>query len=265
MTLATPKAMFPLVDARGRCRPVIHWILSEVASAGVSEAVIIVSPGQEIVRDYLRTVQVEPNDLPARIDLVLQDEPRGFGDAVARGRPLVGDGPFLLMLGDYVFISPAGESCVGQVVKDFDRLSAAAVIGMQAVGPDALSRCGVGAGEAVEDGLYRCVDFIEKPTPAEARERLITPGLAKDEFLAHAGIYTFSAEIFDCLGEVSAEVAGISGEVELAAAQSKLLARHADGYFLRHVLAESLDTGTPECYAAAFEAFRARGGRAGEK
>ncbi len=260
MTLAIPKAMFPLVDPAGRCRPVIHWILSEVASAGVTQTVIVVSPGQEMVAEYVEAARRAENcDLPQRVEFVLQDQPKGFGAGVARAGPFVGDDPFVLMLGDYVFISPPGRSCVSQVVGDFNRLGAAAVVAVQAVGAEALVRCGVGRGEPVDDGLYRCVDFVEKPTVAQARDRLVTPGLPEGKYLAHAGVYALSAEIFDCLDEVSAEAADTSKEVELAAAQSKLLARRPDGYFLRLSPGDALDTGTPECYAEAFKAFRDRG------
>jgi len=54
VTAVLPKAMFPLVDPRGRLRTVVHLILAEAAASGIRQAAVIVSPGQqEVIERYL--------------------------------------------------------------------------------------------------------------------------------------------------------------------------------------------------------------------
>jgi len=265
VTGAVPKALFPLVDADDRIRAVVHVIVAEALSAGAEQVGIIASPGQpEMLHRYFRAADAaEGSDLSARIEYLLQSEPAGFGDAVARGRAFVDGGPVLVMLGDHVHVgSPGRPGCAAQTVAEFDRHGPVAMIGMQDVGPDQLHLVGVGAGEPITERVYRCTDFVEKPDPATARDRLTTPGMPPDRFLAHAGIFAVAWEIFDCLAELEAHGRTTRGEIQFADALSVLLGRHPDGYYLYRIDGRAYDTGTPACYAAAQAAFRRGPGQA---
>jgi UTP--glucose-1-phosphate uridylyltransferase len=253
-----PKALLPLADALGRIRPVVHFILAEAAAAGLHEAALVVSPRHaERFREYLSAAREAGGDLPDRIEIIVQPSPGGLGEAILRGADFVAGEPFVMFLGDHVYTRPAGvPPCAAQVVGAFAARPSAAMIGMQTVAAGELSRVGVAGGEPVADRLYLARDFVEKPDLATARRRLRTPGLPEDCFLAHSGIYAFSSEVLDCLrelaGQTNQETAG--RELELAAAQSLLLARHPRDYRLFHVHGRSHDTGTPAGYAAAFRA-----------
>ena len=113
-------------------------------------------------------------------------------------------------------------------------------------------RVGVASGQPLEDNVFRCMRLAEKPSLAEARARLLTPGLEKDQFLAHFGIYVFGPEIFVCLDELMAERGGMEDEIELADAQVMLLARQAMDYYLVRVQGQAIDAGCPAGYAAAW-------------
>lgn len=255
VTPAVPKALFPLVDAGQRVRTVLGLILAEAASAGACRAGVIVSPNQKaMIRTYLETARAESDPAPApEVELIVQPEPRGFGDAVLRGAPLVGNEPFLLLLGDHVRLPEAGRpSCAAQVTAAFARHECAAMVGMQTVGPEELAHVGVAAGAPLGDRLYRCRDFAEKPDPAAARDKLVTPGLGEDRFLAHAGVYAFGPEMMGILaGMLEGRSPTQTGELELADAQAKLLRRHPEDYLLCHVAGQVLDVGTPAGYARA--------------
>ena len=111
-TLATPKELLPL----GRC-PAIAATLLEAVAAGLSDLVLIVSPAKDALRRVL-----DPSTWPAasaehpqtvawralldrvRLQFVSQDEPRGALDAIARGRALLGDEPYLVVYPDYVHL-----------------------------------------------------------------------------------------------------------------------------------------------------------------
>ena len=267
LTSAVPKALFPLVDSAGRCRPVIHWICAEAKAAGVDELAVVVSPAQEgLIEQYFNAAANTEPALPRVIELLIQKEPLGFGDALARARRFVGKDNFLLMLGDHVYRQArSAPPCAAQVIDAFDKNALAgalqtgpvAMVGMQPVPARELERVGVARGVPMEKGIYRCADFVEKPTPALAKRRLSTPGLEKGHYLAHCGLYVFRPEIFACLSEIAAvmPLRGRSGEIALADAQSLLLARHPDDYLLCRIRGNAYDTGTPENYAQTAAAF----------
>jgi len=100
--------------------------------------------------------------------------------------------------------------------------------------------------------IFRATEFIEKPTPDQARERLVTPGLPDGQFLAHAGIYAFTSEIFSPLAHVRPDR---TGEIPFAAAQQLFLERHPKDYLLCQILGQAHDLGHPAGYAAAQAAF----------
>jgi len=258
------KAMLPLVDGAGRIRPVLHYILAEASAAGIEEAGLIVSPrDMEMVGRYLSAIKDDPDKwppaVPRRIELIRQDQPAGFGDAVARGEQFLAGESFMLLLGDYVYLAKPGQnSCAAQVADALENRRAAAMIGVQAVGPEQLDRVGVVQGRPIDGRLYRCTGFIEKPAPAAANERLVTPGLGRGRFLAHCGIYIFAPEIFQCIAAVADEVRAEGREIQLADAQSLLLRRRRQDYYLFHVVGRCFDVGTPPGYAAAFAAFAIR-------
>ena len=258
------KAMLPLVDGSGRIRPVLHYILAEAAAAGIEEAALIVSPRDiEMVGRYLSAVGDDPDRwapvLPRKIEFVRQDRPAGFGDAVARGAQFLAGEPFMLLLGDHVYLAEPGQKpCAAQVADALENRRAAAMVGVQAVSSEQLDRVGVVQGLPVDRRLYRCTGFIEKPTLAAANERLVTPGLGGGRFLAHCGIYIFAPEIFQCISAVADEARAEGSEIQLADAQSLLLHRRPKDYYLFHVAGRCFDVGTPDGYAAAFAAFAIR-------
>ncbi|MGC9453428.1 MAG: sugar phosphate nucleotidyltransferase [Phycisphaerae bacterium] len=262
-TFACPKAMLPLVDTGGRIRPVLHRILTEAAVAGIEQVALVVSPDQrEVFERYLTTVrQSAANGLPDRVEMIVQPQPNGFGDAVLRASGWAGrDKAVAVMLGDHVYTHGPGGPCLAQLLEAHARCGGAAMVGMQPVGLDALSRVGVARGRPLPDEgdrIYLCEKLVEKPSEQTAREHLTTPGLAEDTFLAHAGLYVFSAEIFDVLA--AAAEAHTDGEIELSDAQAKLLRRHRESYRLLLLDGTGHDTGTPSEYAATFTAFAAAG------
>ncbi len=252
-----PKAMFPLVDGRGRIRPIAHWICAEAASAGIDQVALIVSPGHlDTIRAYFAAAAGKTADLPQDIAYI-PAEPLGFGYAVLRGEEFVGGEKFLVFLGDHVYLTdPGSPSCAKQVAAAFEQYGGAAMIGMQAVGSEELPLVGVAAGQPMGGHVYRCTAMVEKPDLATARLRLATPGLGPDRFLAHCGIYAFTMAIFDCLRAVQARIPA-GQELQLASAQSLLLAGRGDDYRLTQIAGRAFDTGTPAGYAAAQTAWSA--------
>ena len=255
---AVPKAMFPLVDSRGRLRPAVHHICMEASAAGIDRVALIVSPLtiDLLHRYFTGASKLSAVELPVNIDFITQPSPRGLGDALMHARDFVGSDPFLLLLGDHLYVSDdRSRPCAAQVVEAFAERRGAAMVGMQVVGPERLASVGVARGRLVKDNVYVCGELIEKPDLAAARQRLLSPDLGEDRFLAHGGIYLFTPEIFDCLRELTAAYRPAGEELQLTDAQAILRRRHPEDYFLVRIAGRCFDAGTPEGYAAACAAI----------
>ena len=141
----------------------------------------------------------------------------------------------------------------------FERYGGKAMIGVQDVGADELSRVGVARGRPIEGRVYSCARLVEKPDLATARQSLLTPGLPEGRFLAHCGLYVFSPAIFDCLRGLRSAGGRGGAELELTDAQAELLNRHPEDYRLVRVAGTAYDTGTPAGYARTFSRFGVAG------
>ena len=253
-----PKAMLPLVSSANQIQCVLHVICEQAMSAGIESIGIIVSPQQtDMVRRYFTAVRKGGfGQLPAQIEYITQETPQGFGDAVLQGRDFIGDEPFMLLLGDHIHVHDDGRPpCAAQIAKAFDCCNSAAMVGVQSVWQEELSKVGVAGGVRIKQDLYRCTRFIEKPDAETARLELTTSDLPEGAFLAHCGIYVFSPEIFDCLEQISASAQKAGAEAELADAQTELLKRHPEEYFLCKIAGKAYDLGNPAGYARAQAAF----------
>jgi len=79
--LSVPKELLPLGE-----RPVLEHALREAARAGFDAAAVVVSPSKEQIRRFLAD-----HSLPLPVEVVVQPEPLGIGDAVLRcwaGEPM---------------------------------------------------------------------------------------------------------------------------------------------------------------------------------
>jgi len=217
----------------------------------IDDVALVVLPGQkDLFKRYLSCLSdYDRLQIPSHITYVEQPEPLGFGDAVLKARNFVGKEPFVLLLGDHVHVANVGtDTCLAQVLNAFAAFGGKTMVGVHRVPASELDKVGVVKGKPLSDGVFHCVDFIEKPDLKVARKRLSTPGLPPDVFLGHCGIYAFTPRIFDCLLDEERYVANHGGEVELAGAQARLLEKFPDTYYLMEISGRAYDTGVPTGY-----------------
>src|SRR4051812_23517048 len=211
--------MFPMVDRDGLTKPIIQIIGEEAIDSGIEEICIVTQPGEEKeYRDYFRRLSnedarqfrgkdwaiLESEKLGAfgdRLHFAEQHTPEGFGHAVYQAKEFVGSEPFLLLLGDHVYISDIKDRCARQLIRVYEQYMLEAVTGVQPTGERQLHLFGTIRGEPVEPnkGISRAELIIEKPSIEQAREKLTTPGLPAGNFLAHFGMHVFSPAIFDSI------------------------------------------------------------------
>jgi len=261
---AVQKELFPIVDRDGLAKPVIQIIGEELLDSGIEEICIITQPGEEkLYRDYFKRMSdkdvkafrgkdwaiLESEKLGAfgeRIHFAAQSSPEGFGHAVYQAKSFVGDDPFVLMLGDHVYISDLKDRCTAQLIKVFETYRADAVTGVQPTIERMLHLFGTIKGEPIDasKGIYRAQLIIEKPPVEVAREKLVTPGLPAGNYLAHFGIHVFSPRIFDSLEYLIKNDLREKGEIQLTAAQEHLRSQ-VEKYWAVVVEGQRYDTGIP--------------------
>ena len=261
---AVQKEMFPLVDRDGLTKPVIQIIGEEAMDSGIEEICIITQPGEEgDYRDYFRKLEgaeagpfrgkqwallqsEKLGEFGRRLHFAEQKSPEGFGHAVYQARDFVGDDPFLLLLGDHVYISDTKDRCALQQIRVFERNDLDAVTGVQPTVERLLHLFGTIRGNPVDtaQGLYQAELIVEKPSIEAARENLVTPGLPAGNYLAHFGMHVFSPRIFDSLEYLIKHDIREKGEFQLTAAQEHLR-QQTDKYWAVVTQGQRYDTGIP--------------------
>ena len=263
---AVQKEMFPLVDRDGLTKPVIQIIGEEAIDAGIEQICIITQPGeQQQYRDYFHRMDndtvrafrgkdwaiLASEKLGAfgeRLTFAEQDKPDGFGHAVYQAKDFVGNDPFLLLLGDHVYVSDTKTRCARQLLDIYDEHPGLdSVTAVQPTVERLLHGFGVIAGEPVDGdrGVYKAERIVEKPTIEYARQHLVTPGLPAGNYLAHFGMWVFSPAIFDSLAHLIDNDLRDKGEIQLTAAQEHLRANGPSDYLAVVTQGQRYDTGIP--------------------
>jgi len=261
---AVQKEMFPLVDRDGLTKPVIQIIGEEAIESGIEQICIITQPGEEPeYREYFRRMTDEDArafrgkdwailaseklaHFGERLHFAEQDSPEGFGHAVYQAKKFVGDDPFLLMLGDHVYMSDTKDRCAAQIISVFEKYMCDVVTAVQPTLERQLHLFGTIRGQPIDPqkGIYKAELIIEKPSIETAREKLVTPGLPAGNYLAHFGMHVFSPRIFDSLEYLIKNNLREKGEIQLTAAQEHLRTQ-TDKYWCTITQGQRYDTGIP--------------------
>ena len=130
-----------------------------------------------------------------------QTEALGYGHAVHCAAEFTGDDPFLLMVGDHLYISRTEQSCTAQLLETADA-GKCAVSAVQATHESKLPYYGCIGGRRVagSDRLYEIETVIEKPTPTEAEQKLVVPGLRAGHYLCFFGMHVLTPSVMEILG-----------------------------------------------------------------
>jgi UTP--glucose-1-phosphate uridylyltransferase len=184
-----------LVDADGATKTALQIIVEEALAAGAEEVGVVVAPGDGPAFAAGAGPHVQ------RLRFIEQTEPRGYGHAVWTAREFTGGQPFLLLVGDHVYLSRTDERCAAQLVRAA-RQADAAVSAVQPTHESKLPFYGAVGGRRLPapPGAYEVTDVLEKPTPTEAEQRLVVPGLRAGHYLCFFGMHVLSPAVMDLLG-----------------------------------------------------------------
>jgi UTP--glucose-1-phosphate uridylyltransferase len=208
-----------LVDRDGVQKSVLQIIVEEALQAGVEQICVVVCPGDE-------TAFAEAaGDHAGRLKFVHQAEALGYGHAVYCARDFAGNEPFLHLVGDHLYVSRGAKGCAQQLV-EVAQAEACAVSAVQPSRESLLPYYGTVGGRRVpgRQDLYLIEDVIEKPTPTEAEQRLIVPGLRAGHYLCFFGMHVLTPAVMETL-ERRVAAAGGQGGVDLSGALAELATR----------------------------------------
>lgn len=215
-TKAIPKELLPIVD-----RPVVQYIFEEAVLSGMREVVLVVARGKECIENHFDAVpeleeflrRTGREDLArlvrpfpgVKVTAVRQPRPRGLGDAILCAEHVVDDAPFAVLLPDDLV--DAEVPCLAQMLALY-RETGGAIVALQRVAPEEVSRYGIVRGARDRSGRFRIRGIVEKPRAGRA------PGN-----LAVIGRYILPPRVFAYLRKARP---GAGGEIQLTDALSAL-------------------------------------------
>ena len=173
-TKAQPKEMLPLVDT-----PTIQYVVEEAVASGLAEIILVTGRNKRAIEDHFdaafeleyylhdrgkleELAQIKTISELASVSYVRQKEPLGLGHAILCARPLVGDEPFGVFLGDDIIVSRV--PCMRQLLDVFER-HGGPVLAVMRMPREEIGRYGVIAPRDLGGNVYEVMDLVEKPNP----------------------------------------------------------------------------------------------------
>jgi len=238
------KAMMPIVDRDGLTKPVLQIIAEEAIESGIEEIGVVSAPGDEAVyRSHFRNYAANLRsafkgvewaeeqarrlvDLEQRLRFAVQPEPQGYGHSVWCARDFVAGDPFLLLLGDHVYLSAEARRCARQVI-DLATSEKCAVSAVQATREHLIHQYGTLTGRrlAQRPEVYTIDEILEKPNPTLAELRLQVPGLRSGHYLCFFGMHVLTPTVFDLLDAQVRDDVRELGQIQLTTALNALARR----------------------------------------
>lgn len=172
LTLHQAKGMIGIVD-----RPIIHYVIDEIISAGVKHIIIVRGPEQKEFEKYVGYLEQDPEwkKLGVKFDFVVQKDLWGNGDAVYITKKFLKNEPFLVCFGDDILTD---KNPPLKTVVDLYRKVRSPIVVLEPVPIKMVSRYGVV--KAVKDpknkDVHKISDVVEKPKPEEAPSNLTIIG-----------------------------------------------------------------------------------------
>lgn len=223
-----------LVDRDGQQKPALAIIVEEILKAGIENICVVVHPGD----GPAYAAAAAPHS--SGIHCVEQPAPLGYGHAVLCARDFTAGEPFLLVVGDHLYISRENKGCAQQLVEAASA-EACAVSAVQATHESKLPYYGAIGGRLVpgKQRLYEIEEVLEKPTPTQAEQKLIVPGLRAGNYLCFFGMHVLTPAVMRFLA--GAMENGSNGPVHLTTALARLAG--SERYLACELLGRRYDIG----------------------
>lgn len=235
-TKAVPKELLPIVDI-----PTIQYIVKEAVESGIEDIILVTGRGKNALLDHFDAYPELEQKLEregkfdllkllreathmAKIVTVRQAEPKGLGHAVLCAKDLIGDEPFLVLLGDDLVDSPT--PCSKQMIDVYAKHDKS-VVALMRVSDEDVPRFGICGGTSIAERTFQLDAMVEKPSLAEAPSNL-----------AIVGRYILKPSIFKYLEQTGE---GKAGEIQLTDAMARMM--RAEGFLGYEFVGDRYDAG----------------------
>lgn len=219
-TKAQPKEMLPLVD-----KPVIQYVVEEVAKAGISNVVFVTGRGKQAIENHFdvsyelehilasKGKDAELQQIISIHDLmnfsyVRQGEALGLGHAIKCAGFITNGEPVAVLLGDDVFSGPT--PALADLLRVHSQ-TGMTVVGVQHVPTEQVGRYGIVSAPPKGCSSWQVSTIVEKPCVEDAPSNF-----------AVVGRYILTPEVFEIL-ETTPK--GHGGEYQLTDALTILASR----------------------------------------
>lgn len=220
MTKSVPKEMLPIID-----KPIVQYIVEELASAGIEEIILVTNWQKKAVEDHFdpsfelehqllaqgkKALVAEIKKISKLAKFIYVRQMEGYGNALPAitARELIGDEPFIYAFGDDLVKSKV--SFTKQLIDTYHQ-HGCSVIGVQEIDTKDVSKYGI---VKLEEKTEFLADIIEKPAIEKAPSNL-----------ASFGRYLFTPEIFTALDKIKQGKGGeywIADGIKLLATQGRV-------------------------------------------
>jgi len=206
-----------LVDRDGVTKTALAIIIEEILRAGIEQIGVVITPGDAPA--YLAAAGAHAS----RLAFIEQSEPLGYAHAIHSAAAFCENDPFLLLVGDHLYLSATEKGCAQQLV-EIARAENCAVSAVQSTHESKLPYYGAVGGQLVNAAqrLYQIDAVLEKPTPTEAEQKLDVPGLRAGYYLCFFGMHVLTPAVQRILGELLAAAPGRESSVHFRAALARL-------------------------------------------
>lgn len=211
-TKAMPKEMLPILT-----KPLIQYGVEEALESGCHNVGIVTGRGKRAIEDYFdvsyelehQISGTDKEDLLKEIrnltdtctfSYTRQIAMKGLGDAILKGKSLIGDEAFAVILADDLCINPQGKGVLAQMVELYKKYQCC-IVAIEEVQRSDVDKYGIIEGEEIESGVYEVSNMIEKPSIDKAPSNF-----------AIIGRYILTPDIFDILAVTKP---GKKGEIQI--------------------------------------------------
>jgi len=212
-TKAMPKEMLPILT-----KPLIQYGVEEAYEAGTDVMAIITGRGKRAITDhfdisYELEHQIQGSSKESLLTDIRtlmekctftytrQNEMKGLGDAIYKGKVLVGEeDPFAVILADDLCINPGGDGVLKQMVDLYSKYKCS-IVAIMEVPKEQVHKYGVISGSEIDDGVFMVSDMVEKPDNDKAPSNL-----------AIIGRYILTPDIFKVIKKTKP---GKNGELQI--------------------------------------------------
>ncbi len=189
-----------LIDQNGVEKSVLEFLLDEIQQAGIEQIGIVHYPGDE------KTFKNSLGNHTGEVTFIEQKEPKGYAHAIYSAYPFTKGNPFLHLVGDHLYVNRGKNSAAKQLIELAAKRNCA-VSTVQPTKENLISAFGVVGASRVQGSqeLYKIEQVIEKPTPTEAEQKLLVPGLRTGHYLCFYGMHVLNDSVMKIIEQLIKE------------------------------------------------------------